>query len=169
MLDGLGMWTPGVHVIVTAVHIFAGVFWLGWMVFMFGVLRPVAATVVPERAARLQRRLRQRVRRIVFWVIPILLLTGLHNMAYHGLLDGAALLSTARGHRMLAKLGAAGVLFGIYYAAPLLLRQEGAGGHASSDCHGPTSALARRTAMGLHLVAFVAGVTAAMLGVSLGG
>ena len=54
MLHGLSIWSPVVHSFVTALHVFAGVFWLGWMVFMFGILRPALSCVAPERAGRIQ-------------------------------------------------------------------------------------------------------------------
>lgn len=174
MLFGLGLWSPDVHFVVTAVHIFCGVFWLGWMVFMFGILRPVATRVIPDRAAELQGRVQQRIRRIVFWLIPTILLTGLYNMAYLGLLDVGALLHTSRGHRMLAKLGAATVLFGVYYAAPFLLRASHArhgdpdGSHDPADCHGNPDPLIQKVSVVLHILAFASGVTAAYLGVALG-
>ena len=171
MLYGLSIWAPVVHSLVTAVHVFAGVFWLGWMVFMFGILRPVLSHVAPERAGHIQRQAQQRIRRIVFWLIPTILLTGLYNMAYWSLLDGGALLHTVRGRRMLVKLGAAAVLFGVYYAAPFVLRsahEDSDEAPDPADCHGHPDPLVQRTSAILHVLAFAAGVTAATLGVSLG-
>lgn len=174
MLYGLGLWSPEVHTVATAVHIFCGVFWLGWMVFMFGILRPVVTRVTPDRAVELQGEIQQRIRRIVFWLIPTILLTGLYNMAYLGLLDVGALLHTSRGHRMLTKLGAATVLFGVYYTAPFLLRASHAR-HGDldapgdpADCHGNPDPLIQKVSVVLHILAFASGVTAAYLGVSLG-
>jgi len=174
MRCGLGLWSPYVHFVVTAVHIFCGVFWLGWMVFMFGILRPAVTRVTPDRADELQGQIQQRIRRIVFWLIPTIVLTGLYNMAYLGLLDVGALLHTSRGHRMVAKLGAATVLFGVYYTAPFLLR----GSHAQhgtpnascdpAECHGNPDPLIQKVSVVLHILAFASGVTAAYLGVSLG-
>jgi uncharacterized membrane protein len=172
---GLGFWSPPVHFVVTALHVFCGVFWLGWMVFMFAILRPVAARVAPERATELQGQIQQRIRRIVFWLIPTIIVTGLYNMAYHGLLDWALLTQTGRGHRMLTKLGAAGLLFGVYYTAPLLLRVSHAqqdtsdASHDPADCHGNPDPLIQKASAVLHILAFASGVTAAVLGVSLGG
>lgn len=170
MLDGFGLWSPAVHHAVTAIHIFAGVFWLGWMVFMFAILRPALMQVAPDRAPRIQQQIQQRIRSIVFWLIPVILGTGLHNMGYWGLLDLDTLLGTARGRRMLVKLGAATVLFGVYYAAPYLLRvsHDETGAHDPADCHGNPDPLVKRTSAVLHILAFAAGVTAAFLGVGLG-
>jgi len=174
MFVGLGLWSPYVHFVVTALHVFCGVFWLGWMVFMFGILRPVAARVAPDRAADLQGQIQQRIRRIVFWLIPTIVATGLYNMAYHGLLDWTLLTQTGRGHRMLTKLGAAGVLFGVYYTAPFLLRASHArhgdpdASQDPADCHGNPDPLIQKVSVILHVLAFASGVTAAYLGVSLG-
>lgn len=164
-----------VHFAITALHVFCGVFWLGWMVFMFGILRPVAMRVIPDRAAALQEKIQQRIRGIVFWLIPTIVATGLYNMAYHGLLDWTALTQTAMGHRMLMKLGAAGVLFGVYYTAPLLLRASHTrhgtpdSPHDPADCHGNPEPLIQKVSAGLHILAFASGVTAAYLGVGIGG
>lgn len=79
MMPALSFWSPPVHLLVTAVHIFCGVFWLGWMVIMFAILRPVVTRVAPDRAAQLQGQIQRRIRRIVFWLIPAILLTGLYN------------------------------------------------------------------------------------------
>jgi len=156
-----------------------GVFWLGWMVFMFAILRPVVLRVTPERAAELQGQIQQRIRRIVFWLIPAIILTGLYNMAFHGLLNWTLLTQTGVGHRMLMKLGAAGVLFGIYYPAPFILRAaharhgtpnaSPAEAHDPADCHGNPDPLIKKASAILHMLAFTAGVTAAYLGVGIGG
>jgi len=175
MVYGLGLWSPHAHFVVTAVHVFCGVFWLGWMVFMFGILRPVATRVAPERAAELQAQIQQRIRRIVFWLIPTIVLTGFYNMAYHGLLNWTLLTQTGVGHRMLTKLGAAGVLFGVYYTAPFLLRASHArhgdadASHDPEDCHGNPDPLVQKVSVVLHILAFASGVTAAYLGVGIGG
>jgi hypothetical protein len=142
------------------------------MVFMFAILRPTLQRVAPDRAAELQGQVRQRVRRIVFWLIPTIVATGLYNMAYHGLLDGTLLTQTGRGHRMLAKLGAAGLLFAVYYTAPFLLgaapARRGDPERDPADCHGTPDPLIQKVSAALHILAFVSGVTAAYLGVSLG-
>lgn len=143
------------------------------MVFMFAILRPVVHRVAPNRATELQGQIQQRIRRVVFWLIPTILATGLYNIAYHGLLDWTLLTQTGRGHRMLAKLGSAGLLFGGYYTAPFILRashsQEDDSGHDPADCHGNPDPLIQKASAVLHILAFLSGVAAAYLGVSLGG
>ena len=82
-----------------------------------------------------------------------------------------ALFHTVRGRRMLVKLGAAAVLFGLYYAAPFVLRAAHEGGieaPAPADCHGHPDPLVQRTSAILHVLAFAGGVTTATLGVGLG-
>ena len=46
--------------VLTLVDIFAAVFWLGWMVFMFGLLRPVLVHLVPGRVGDIQGTLQDR-------------------------------------------------------------------------------------------------------------
>lgn len=76
---------------------------------------------------------------------------------------------------MLAKIAAGGLLFGIYYAAPSVLRSTrhaADGPEASRDpshCHGNPDPLIRKTSAVLHALAFLSGVTAAYLGVGIGG
>lgn len=164
----MSFWTPQIHYTATAIHIFAGVFWLGWMFFLFLILRPVASRAASISVSELMPPIRKRVRKIVFWLIPIILLTGLYNMGYRGLLDWSMLTSTDVGNRMLWKLGAATVLFIIYYAAPLVMGGGKSKG-SNADCHGKQNPMVKKITMIMHLVAFSAGVTAAYLGVTIGG
>ncbi|NGP90117.1 hypothetical protein [Fodinibius halophilus] len=157
-----------VHYFVTAIHIFSAVFWLGWMVFIFFILRPVAAHLGTVSVSEVMGPVRKRVRRIVFWLIPTIFLTGLYNMSYRGLLDWEMLTATAAGHRMLWKLGAAGVLFAIYYLAPVIMNSGSA--EKGGACHGDShSQKKKKVKVVMHLVAFSAGCVAAYLGISIGG
>lgn len=164
----MNFWTPHIHYAATAIHIFAGVFWLGWMFFLFLILRPAATKITSGNPGKIMKRIRRRVRKIVFWIIPILLLTGLYNMGYRGLLDWSVLTGTDVGIRMLWKLGAATVLFSIYYAAPLIMGGGNSQG-GNADCHGRQGTMVKKATMIMHLVAFSAGVTAAYLGITIGG
>jgi|AntRauTorckE6833_2_1112554.scaffolds.fasta_scaffold25937_2 uncharacterized membrane protein len=163
----MSFWTPQIHFIATAIHIFSAVFWLGWMVFIFFVMRPVVSRMPSIDVQSFMIPIRRRVRKFVFWLIPIILLTGLYNMGYRGLLDWQTLTGTAVGQRMLWKLGAAAVIFGIYYFAPHVM-----GGHScsseSAGGHKPNSK-GKKVELMMHVVAFTAGVTAAYLGVTIGG
>lgn len=163
----MNIWTPQIHFIITAIHIFSAVFWLGWMVFLFLILRPIASRLESVPAGELMGSIRNRVRRVVFWLIPLILFTGLYNMGYRGLLDWRTLATTDRGHRMMWKLGAAIVLFGIYYGAPLLMgsRQN----HENEGCHGRAGPAVKKMSVIIHLAAFTAGIITAYLGITIGG
>jgi len=110
---------------------------------------------------------RQRVRKFVFWIILIVLLTGLYNMGYRGLLDWQVLTETSVGHRMLWKLGAASILFVIYFIFPYVM-----GEHESDEKEIQKHQVSKKGKMivaGMHLIAFSAGVAAAYLGITIGG
>lgn len=163
----MNFWSPHIHYIATALHIFGAVFWLGWMVFIFFVLRPVATRLATVDVSTFMMPIRRRVRGIVFWLIPLILLTGLYNMGYRGLLDWHVLTGTSLGRRMLWKLGAAAVLFGIYYLAPLVM-----GGHSCSDDTpggNEPDPKSKKVEIIMHLAAFTAGCVAAYLGITIGG
>jgi uncharacterized membrane protein len=183
-------WSPSVHSIINFIHIFSGVFWLGWMVFIFFVLRPVAARISGVDVMTFMVPIRQRVRKFVLWLIPIIILTGLYNMGYQGLLNGHVLAGTGVGNRMIWKLVAAAILFGIYYFAPRILgkgflQRENAP-HPKEDLvepdvaknsllkredpHPPKASLkAKKVEVILHIIAFSAGCAAAYLGVTIAG
>jgi len=163
----MNFWSPQIHYAATAIHLFAGVFWLGWMFFLFLILRPIAERVTGVNPGEIMKPIRRRVRKIVFWIIPILLLTGLYNMGYRGLLDWSVLTSTPVGHRILWKLGAAAILFAVYYLAPFVM--DGKTDSKDDDCHSLPHPMAKKVMMFMHIVAFSAGVTAAYLGITIGG
>lgn len=110
---------------------------------------------------------RKRVRKFVFWIIIIVVLTGLYNMGYRGLLDWQALTETAVGHRMLWKLAAAAVLFAVYFLAPYVMSGH-TGGQKGAEEHEP-SKKGKIMVVGMHVIAFSAGVAAAYLGITIGG
>ncbi len=162
------LYHPWLHHVVTLLHICAGLFWLGWIVFIFFLLIPVVREQVPEAVDRIMPALKRRVRRFVFWMILLIAGTGVYNMHYRGLLDPDVLLGSAYGHRFLIKLGAALLLFGIYFAAPYLLGGEPGDEGDDKDCghagDGPDV-----TGLVLHAIAMVSGLVAALIGISLGG
>lgn len=163
----MSIWSPHLHYAATALHIFAGVFWLGWIFFLFLILRPVAAKITSGDPARIVVPVRKRIRKIVPWLILIILVTGLYNMGYRGLLDWSVLTGTDVGHRMLWKLGAAGILFGVYFTAPLVGGKKPVA--KDSDCHRSPGPAPKKIMAVMHIIAFVAGVTAAYLGITIGG
>lgn len=163
----MSFWSPHIHYIATAIHIFAGVFWLGWIFFIFLILRPVAAKLTSGNPGEIMNPVQKRIRKIIFWIIPIILFTGLYNMGYRGLLGWSVLTGTAVGHRMLWKLGAAAILFAVYYLAPFIMGGKTKG--KDGDCHSIPNPMAKKVVMLMHIVAFSAGVTAAYLGITIGG
>jgi putative copper export protein len=159
------MWS---HYLVVLFHISAGLFWMGWIVFMFFLLIPVLRRLVPERLQQIQPALQKRVRKVVFWFILLIVATGLHNIYFTGLYDTRILLDTSYGHRFMVKLGAVLLLFTIYFSAPFLTGMHGrAAGNAS--CCKDNSRRTQVASLVLHTLAFAAGMTAALIGVSLGG
>lgn len=160
-------WSSTVHNVVTLIHILAGVFWLGWMVFMFAFLEPLSRQIVPNQATQIQARIQQRVRVVIFWLILAIILTGLYNMGYRGLLENNRLFTTPLGQRMLVKLGAALVIFTIYFVAPSIIRKVQT--QKTMKGEEALSPILQKVPIILHILAFLAGLTAAYLGVSIGG
>ncbi|MBI4446130.1 MAG: hypothetical protein HY645_09480 [Acidobacteria bacterium] len=160
-----GLW---LHYWIVLLHISAGLFWMGWIAFMFFLLIPVLRRLVPERLREIQPVLERRVRKVVFWLILLIVATGLHNIYFTQLYDTRILLHTSYGHRFLMKLGAALVLFTIYFTAPFLTGMHGPGA-GNLSCGGDTSRRTQVVKLALHILAFTAGMTAALIGVSLGG
>ena len=156
------------HYLVVLLHISAGLFWMGWIVFMFFLLIPVLRRLVPERLQQIQPMLQKRVRKVVCWLIILIVATGLHNIYFTGLYDTRILLNTSYGHRFLVKLGAALVLFTIYFAAPFLTGMHGHSAKNPSCCE-DNPRRAPVVSLVLHTLAFAAGMTAALIGISLGG
>lgn len=148
---------PWVHNIVVLLHASAGLFWMGWIVFIFFLLMPTLRNMIPEDVQNILPALKQRIRRVVFWMILLIVVTGLHNVYYTGLYQWDVLFGSAVGHRFLVKLGSALVLFSVYVAAPYLT-----GGSGRKSSPGWMVGV-------LHVLAFSAGMTAALLGISLGG
>ncbi len=161
---------PWVHYVSTLIHISAALFWMGWIVFIFLMLIPVVHRTMPDQLNKLMPALKARVRKTVFVLILLIVLTGLHNMYYRGLFDGYRLWNTQYGQRFLVKLGAALIVFGIYVAAPWLtsMDQSDHDGASSQSCCAPDDQTSSNV-MGvvLHLLAFTCGMLAALIGISL--
>jgi uncharacterized membrane protein len=111
---------PWFHYFVLLLHISAGLFWMGWIVFNFFLMVPVLRNRIPDQVQSFLSVLKLRIRSVVFWLILFLVVTGIHNVYYHGLYQHEDLMSTDQGHRFLVKLGAALVLFAVYFSAPYL-------------------------------------------------
>lgn len=99
------------HLNVT-VHLLAALFWLGGMFFLALVGAPVLRRLDdPGLRARLFGALGRRFRSAGWWAIGVLVVTGVINLHFRGLLDGAllsdpAFWSGAYGHALAWKLGA---------------------------------------------------------------
>jgi Na+/proline symporter len=97
----------------------------------------------------------------------VIILTGLYNMGYWGLLEGNRLFNTPLGHRMLIKLGAAVVIFNIYFIAPPIIQKIMA--KKAKEEEEAISSVLQKVPIILHILAFLAGLTAAYLGLTIGG
>jgi putative copper export protein len=105
------------HFVVT-VHVLAAVLWLGGMFFIAIVGAPVLRRLEPVTRAELFRQLGERFRRAGWVAIAVLLITGLANLAFRGVLtldalgDGA-FWRTKYGSALAWKLGAVAVMLNI--------------------------------------------------------
>lgn len=90
------------------VHVLAALFWLGGMFFLAVVGAPVLRAVQPPELRReLFRRLGEGYRRAGWIAIGVLLVTGVVNLWYRGVLDElhhASLWATSYGHALAWKL-----------------------------------------------------------------
>lgn len=149
-------------------HICASLFWMGWIVFIFLMLVPTVQQTIPDELQKIMPPLQQRVRKAVFWMILIIVLTGLYNMYVLNLYHVQHLFYTDRGQRFLIKLTAASLLFGIYFLAPYLMNSPASAPDPESDacCSHEEE---KRDVMGilLHVLAFTCGMIAAYLGLTL--
>lgn len=74
------------------IHVLAALLWLGGMFFLGVVGAPVLRQVEPPALrAELFRALGERFRSIAWWTIGVLVLTGLGNLYFHGLLSSTLL------------------------------------------------------------------------------
>lgn len=152
------MKTLWLHYTILLLHVGAGLFWLGWMVFIFFLLTPVLREKVPDRIQAILPALKRRIRRVVFWLILIIVATGLHNVYFNNLYRPDRLFRTDYGHRFLIKLGAAMVLFSVYALAPYLTGGASDGNSTSTN---------NTMMVFLHVIAFSTGTLAAFLGLTL--
>ncbi|HEX6588349.1 MAG TPA: DUF4149 domain-containing protein [Longimicrobiales bacterium] len=92
------------------VHVLAALFWLGGMFFLAVVGAPVLRAVEPpELRKELFRRLGEGYRRAGWIAIGVLVVTGVVNLWYRGVLDDlgdGAFWATSYGHALGWKLGA---------------------------------------------------------------
>jgi copper resistance protein D len=93
------------------IHVLAAILWLGGMFFLGVVGAPVLRAVEPPALRqRLFQELGTRFRRVGWWSIGVLLITGVINLHYRGWLDWNEALGsidfwrTSTGHALAAKL-----------------------------------------------------------------
>lgn len=110
---------PGLYYVNVTVHLFAALLWLGGMLFLAIVGAPVLRSVEPPALrAKLFTQLGERFRVVGWWCIAVLVVTGVFNLHYRGLLDGALWMdgefwSTPMGTALAWKLGAVAVMLTI--------------------------------------------------------
>ena len=98
------------------IHVLAALVWLGGMLFLAAVGAPVLRKVEsPALRAELFRTLGSQFRLVGWIAIAVLLVTGVLNLHFRGLLSGATLGSspfwaTRYGHTLAAKLGCVAIM-----------------------------------------------------------
>ncbi|HEX6927210.1 MAG TPA: DUF4149 domain-containing protein [Longimicrobiaceae bacterium] len=103
---------PLLYYVSVTVHVLAALLWLGGMFFLAVVGAPVLRTVdPPQLRSELFRRLGERFRSVGWAAIAVLLVTGIVNLHYRGLLTrqvwgNADFWSTSLGQALAWKLGA---------------------------------------------------------------
>ena len=102
---------PLAYWIAVTLHVLAALVWLGGMLFLGPVGAPVLRAIEPESLRqRLFHDLGLRFRRVGWWAIAVLVVTGIASLHYRGMLrwDGvladAAFWRTGLGHALAAKL-----------------------------------------------------------------
>jgi putative copper export protein len=106
------------YFIVVTIHVFAAMLWLGGMFFLALVGAPVLRQVDAAQRAELFRRLGERFRLVGWIAIAVLILTGVANLAFRGLLDVEVLTDrafwrTRYGHALAWKLSAVGIMLAL--------------------------------------------------------
>jgi copper resistance protein D len=107
----------GYHINVT-IHLLAALLWLGGMFFLALVGAPVLRQVEPRLRAQLFSALGERFRTVGWAAIAVLLVTGVINLHYRGLLQAqiwttTTFWSTRMGEALAWKLGAVAVMIAL--------------------------------------------------------
>ncbi|MEO7085960.1 MAG: DUF4149 domain-containing protein [Gemmatimonadaceae bacterium] len=102
---------PALYYANVTVHVLAAMFWLGGMFFLGLVGAPVLRAVEPpELRQRMFEEIGRRFRRIAWWMIGVLVVTGIINLHYrgwlhwHGVFDSGQFWHTPTGYALAAKL-----------------------------------------------------------------
>lgn len=93
------------------VHVLAALLWLGGMFFLAAVGAPALRELDAPLRAELFRRLGEQFRRVGWVAIGVLILTGIANLQFRGMLSwdvlgSGAFWATSYGHALAWKLGA---------------------------------------------------------------
>lgn len=159
------MFTPRVHYLMTLIHITCALFWLGWMVFFSLIMVPVLRQEVPEKFFRLRAIIQSRTRSVLNVMLVLLVLTGIYNMKYRGLMNLRTLFGTEMGLWFVLKLFLATFLIGLYWLAPRFVTPD-------DDSRGEsTSSSSRRRNVFLfvHWFILLVGLSIGYLGITIGG
>jgi copper resistance protein D len=110
-IDVVSCRMSGLYYANVTVHVLAAMLWLGGMFFLGAVGAPVLRSIEPPPLRqRLFQELGARFRRVGWWAISVLVLTGVINLHYRGWLQWdavfarAAFWRTAAGRALAAKL-----------------------------------------------------------------
>jgi copper resistance protein D len=102
---------PALYYANVTVHVLAAILWLGGMFFLGVVGAPVLRAIEPPPLRqRLFQELGTRFRRVGWWAIAVLVITGFVNLHYrgwlqwNGVLGSAVFWRTGVGHALAAKL-----------------------------------------------------------------
>jgi len=161
------------HLNVT-VHLLAALFWLGGMFFLALVGAPVLRKVEdPGLRSRLFAALGRRFRTAGWWAIGILLITGVTNLHFRGLLDPAVLTDptlwgSSYGRALAWKLGAVTAMLVTsalhdFVFGPLASRAAEGGGRGGDPADGRARRVAGWLARANALLGIVVVVAAVRL------
>ena len=154
------------------VHVLSAMVWVGGMFFFALVGAPVLRSLDAELRARLFRQLGERFRVVGWFAVAVLLITGLLNLHFRGLLSSqlfsAAFWDTRYGHILAWKLGSISLMliiqaFHDFHLGPRA-GMVAPGSEQSLQLRGQAALLARVSAL-IALVIVAAAVLLARPGV----
>lgn len=159
----------GLYYLNVTAHLLAALLWLGGMFFLAAVGAPVLRRVdPPELRAELFRKLGERFRAVGWAAIAVLVVTGVLNLRFRGLLDwrvlgDAAFWGSRYGVALGWKLGAVGVMLGVQAVHDFVLGPRASGLGSGS----PGALRARRWAAWLARINAAVGVALVVAAVRL--
>jgi copper resistance protein D len=151
------------------IHVLAALLWLGGMFFLAAVGAPVLRKIEPPKLrAELFRQLGEQFRRVGWTAIGVLLVTGIMNLYFRGLLQpevwtSGAFWGTSIGQALAWKLVAVVLMIGISAVHDFVLGPAAAGAEPGS----PSALVARRRAALLARANAVVGIVLVVAAVRL--